>query len=271
VLDLRHGLQFVPRAEVHGSDDVQVCAGADVIVITAGAKQKPGQSRLDLAVANVQMFRELIPSISAVAPDAILLIVSNPVDVLTYAAVKWHAGGPRRVLGSGTVLDSSRFVTLIAERIGVSVHNIHAYIVGEHGDSELPLWSSAHVGTMPLHEFRSPGHHALTVRDRSEIITDVRSAAAQIIAAKGATNWAIGLATARILEAILRNENAVLTVSRLLENYHGVSDVCLAVPCLVNRTGVEAPLPVEMSDAEVAGLRASAEVLKEACRKTGLT
>lgn len=268
--DLNHGRRFVRAVRVR-SGAIADCRDAAVVIITAGAKQKPGQSRLDLAAANVQMFRELIPSISAVAPEAVLLIVSNPVDVLTYAAVKMHPGSAGRVLGSGTVLDSSRFVTLIAERIGVSVHNVHAYIAGEHGESELPLWSSAHVGTMRLDEFHPPGHLALSARDRSEIIANVRGAAAEIIAAKGATNWAIGLAVARILEAILRDENAVLTVSRLLENYRGISDVCLSVPCLVNRRGVGDPLPIEMSEAELAGLKASAEVLKQACRQAGLS
>jgi L-lactate dehydrogenase len=135
----------------------------------------------------------------------------------------------------------------------------------------LPLWSSAHVGNMPLHEFHPAGHLMLTVRDRAEIIANVRDAAAQIIEAKGATNWAIGLAVVRIVDAILRNENAVLTVSRLLENYRGISDVCLSVPCLVNRNGVGEPLPVEMSEDEVKGLQASAEVLKTACRQVGLS
>ena len=269
VKDLNHGLRFVPAVRVRAGS-IEDCREAAVVIVTAGAKQKPGQSRLDLAASNVQMFRELIPSIAAVAPEAVLLIVSNPVDVLTYAAVKLHPGPPGRVLGSGTVLDSSRFVTLIAERVNVSVHNVHAYIAGEHGESELPLWSSAHVGNMPLHEFHPAGHLMLTVRDRAEIIANVRDAAAQIIEAKGATNWAIGLAVVRIVDAILRNENGVLTVSRLLENYRGISDVCLSVPCLVNRNGVGEPLPVEMSEDEVKGLQASAEVLKTACRQVAL-
>lgn len=270
VKDLNHGLRFIHAVHLR-CGTIADCRDAAVVVVTAGAKQKPGQSRLDLAATNVQIFRELIPAISAVAPQAVLLIVSNPVDVLTYAAVKWHTGRPGLVFGSGTVLDSSRFVTLIAERIGVSVHNVHAYIVGEHGESELPLWSSAHVSTIPLEQVRVGGRPALNPSERMQIVADVRGAAAQIIAAKGATNWAVGLAVTRILEAILRNENAVMTVSRLLEDYHGVSDVCLSVPCLVNRDGVGAPLPVEMDAHEIAGLRTSAAVLKEACRSVGLS
>ncbi len=263
VKDLVHGLRFVPSVRV-AAGSLADCAGSRVVIVTAGAKQKPGQSRLDLARTNVAVFRELIPAIADAAPDAIVLVVSNPVDVLTYAAAAWHPGAAGRVFGSGTVLDSSRFVTLIAERIGVSVHNVHAYIVGEHGDSEIALWSSAHVGGIPLHAFQAPGHPALSDEDRSRILGRVRSAAGEIIAAKGATNWAIGLAAARIVEAIVRNENAVLTVSRLIDNAYGISDVCLSMPCLVNSDGAGPPLPIALDEAEAAGLRASADVLRSA-------
>ncbi len=273
VKDLNHGLRFVPSVRV-STGDVEACAGAEIVVITAGAKQKPGQSRLDLAAVNVGIFRDMVPRILAVAPQAILLVVSNPVDVLTFAATKMHPQGARRVLGSGTVLDSSRFVTLIAERVGVSVANVHAQIVGEHGESELPLWSSAHVGNVPLLHFESHGSASpgalLSSADREEILARVRGAAGEIIAAKGATNWSIGLATARIIEAIRRDENAILTVSRLLENYRGISDVCLSVPCLVNRTGAPGTIEVPMDGAELAGLRTSAEVVRRVCREVGL-
>jgi L-lactate dehydrogenase len=269
VKDLNHGLRFVPSVRV-SVGEIRDCAGAEIVVITAGAKQKPGQSRLDLAATNVGIFREMIPAITSVAPKALLLVVSNPVDVLTYAAAKMHPDGAHRVLGSGTVLDSSRFVTLIAERIGVSVQNVHAQIIGEHGESELPLWSSAHVGNVSLSEFRAAGHHGLTPEDRSQIISRVRSAAAEIIAAKGATNWAIGLATGRIIEAIRRDENAVLTVSRTLDDYRRISGVCLSVPCIVNRRGAEQALVVPMDDGEISALQASADVVKHACRQAGL-
>lgn len=269
VKDLNHGLRFVPSVRIWAGTTADY-ARADIVVVTAGAKQKPGQTRLDLAQTNVAIFHELIPAIFSAAPETILLVVSNPVDVLTYAATKWHEGEVCRVMGSGTVLDSSRFGTLIAERIGVSVRNVHAYIVGEHGDSELPLWSNARVGYMPLNEFKAPGYRALTEKDKLEIMSQVRSAAAEIIAAKGATNWAIGLAVARIVEAILRDENALLPVSRLLENYYGISDVCLSVPCILNRSGAGQPLPVPMNQTEQDGLQASAEVVKKICDSVGL-
>ncbi len=267
--DLEHGRRFVPSVRV-SAGSLEDCAGSQIVVITAGAKQHVGQSRLELAKVNVEMFREMIPRLAEIAPNAIQLIVSNPVDVLTYAATRWHPKGEYLVFGSGTVLDSSRFTSLIAERLGVSVANVHAHIVGEHGESELALWSSAHVGNISLSHFRVPGGKGLTQGDREAILAKVRSAAAEIIAAKGATNWAIGLATARILDAIRRDENAVLTVSRVLDGYHGISDVSLSVPCLVNGCGVGEPLEIRLSADELEGLKHSAGVLQEACREAGL-
>jgi L-lactate dehydrogenase len=269
VLDLNHGLQFVPMATVEGSADLEVCRDADVVVVTAGAKQKSGQTRMDLASANAAICKDLIPKVQAVAPDAVLLLVTNPVDVITYVTLQ-ISGLPReRVLGSGTVLDSSRFRFLIAQRLKIAVQNVHAYIAGEHGDSEIPLWSSAHVGSIPLHEWAVPGHGKMTVRDRSEIFENVKNAAYQVIQGKGATNYAIGLATARILEAILHDESRIMPVSSLLSNYQEMDDVCLSVPCIVNRAGVERPLPVPLNPAELAGLRNSAETIKAAIGSLG--
>jgi L-lactate dehydrogenase len=268
-LDLNHGLQFVPMASLEGSDDLEICRNADVIVITAGAKQKPGQSRMDLASANTEICRRLIPRLVELAPSAILLLVTNPVDVITYIAMKLSGLPSSRVFGSGTVLDSSRFRFLIARRLKVAVQNVHAYIAGEHGDSEIPLWSSATVANIPLHEWAVAGHGKLTVRDRTEIFQNVKTAAYQIIQGKGATNYAIGLATARILEAILHDENRILPVSSLLTDYQGISDVCLSVPCIVNRRGIDAALAVPMNDAEKAGLQNSAETIRTAIRSLG--
>jgi len=173
------------------------------------------------------------------------------------------------VLGSGTVLDSSRFRFLIARRCNVAVQNVHAYIAGEHGDSEIPLWSSARIANVALHEWAVPAHGKLTVRDRTDIFVNVRDAAQQVIAGKGATNYAIGLATAKILEAILKDENRILPVSSLLTNYHGIDDVCLSVPCIVNRGGVEVALDFPMNEAESAGLKNSADRIREAIRSLG--
>ena len=269
VLDLNHGLQFTPMATIEGSDDVNVCAGADVIVITAGAKQKPGQTRLDLAGANAAICRTLVPDLVQLAPDAVLLLVTNPVDVITYVTLKLSGLPRQRVFGSGTVLDSSRFRYLIARRCDVAVQNVHAYVVGEHGDSELPLWSTATIAGVPLHEWAVPAHGKLTVRDRADIFQNVKTAADQIIQGKGATNYAIGLSTAKILEALLKDENRVLPVSSLLTDYRGIGDVCLSVPSIVNQGGVEIALDVRMNEAEEAGLRASADKIREVIRSLG--
>ena len=270
VLDLNHGMQFVPMATLEGSDDAGICADSDVVVVTAGAKQKKGQTRMDLAKANAGICRKLIPELLRLCPNAVFLLVTNPVDVITYVTLKVSGLPVRRVLGSGTVLDSSRFRYLIAQRLKVAVQNVHAYIVGEHGDSEIPLWSSATVGTVPLHGWAVQGHGKLSVRDRTDIFQNVKNAAYQIIEGKGATNYAIGLATAKILEALLHDENRILPVSSLLSDYAGgITDVCLSVPSIVNRTGVEVALPVSMNDAEQAGLRNSAERIKEAVRELG--
>ena len=269
VLDLNHGLQFVPMATLEGSDDIEICRDADVVVITAGAKQKPGQTRMDLAQANADICRKMVPRLVGLAPEAVLLLVTNPVDVITYAAWKLSGLPAKRVFGSGTVLDSSRFRYLIAKRLKVAVQNVHAYIAGEHGDSEIPLWSSATVGNVPLHEWAVPGHGKMTVRDRTEIFQNVKNAAYQIIQGKGATNFAIGLATARILEAVLHDENRILPVSSLLEDYDGITDVCLSVPCIVNRGGVDSVLMVPMNEAEKAGLRNSADTIRAAVKGLG--
>ena len=268
-LDLNHGLQFVPMATVEGSDDIEICRDAAVIVITAGAKQKVGQSRMDLAAMNVDLCRSLIPKLLAIAPEAVLLLVTNPVDVITYVAQKVSGLPNGRVFGSGTVLDSSRFRFLIAQRLKVAVQSVHATIVGEHGDSEIPLWSSASVANLPLHDWAVQGHGKLTIRDRVEIFENVKNSAAQIIEGKGATNFAIGLATAKILEAVLHDENRVLPVSSLLTDYQGISDVCLSVPCIVNRRGVDITLPVPLNAAELAGLRNSAETIRAAIKALG--
>ncbi len=267
VLDLNHGLMFVPEAQLDGSDDIGVLKGADIVVITAGAKQKPGQTRIDLAETNAAICRKLIPDIFRVAPDAIVLMVTNPVDVLTYVALKISGFESRRVLGSGTVLDSSRFRFLVAQHCQVAVQNVHAYIAGEHGDSEIPLWSSASIGNVPLDQWIYPNR--LTAAQRTAIFENVRTSADQVIAGKGATNYAVGLAVSSILQAVLWDEGRVLPVSSLLTKYRGLDDVCLSMPAIVNRRGVEYALPVPMSAEEDEGLRKSAEAIRGVISKLG--
>jgi len=270
VLDLNHGMQFTPMAQITGSDDLEVCAGADVVVITAGAKQKPGQTRLDLAAANVAMCRDLVPELVRLAPDTLLLVVTNPVDVVTQAALAYSGLPSSRVFGSGTVLDSSRLRFLIAEHTGVAVQNVHAYIAGEHGDSEVPLWSTATIGGVPVQDWGSSGESPLDADARARIHQRVVTSAYEIIAGKGATSLAIGLAVSRILEAVLKDEHRVLPVTSRLDGVHGLSDVCLSMPSVVGRSGVESVLATPLSDEERDQLAASAETVRAAARQLGL-
>lgn len=270
VLDLRHGLQFCPPADLDGSDDIEVCAGADVIAVTAGAKQNPGQTRVELAGTNVEICRKLVPQLLAVAPDCVLLMVTNPVDVLTLAALRFSGLDKNRVLGSGTVLDSARLRQLIAGTLGVASQSVHAWIAGEHGDTEFPVWSSASIGTVPIGHFVMPDGRRLDRTARESIGHDVVTAAEQIIRGKGATNYAVGLAATRVVEAILRDEGAVLPVSSLMEGQHGVFDVCLSLPSLVDKNGVVGVLDVPMSDDEVRAFRASAAAVQQVARSVGL-
>ncbi|MEO5834970.1 MAG: L-lactate dehydrogenase [Nakamurella sp.] len=270
VLDLRHGLQFVPRADVIGSADIQVCAGADVVAITAGAKQRPGQTRLALAETNVRIVAEMMPALVAVAPDAVFVMVTNPVDIVTYAALRASGLPAHQVLGTGTVLDSSRLRDLIARQVGVAVQSVHAWVVGEHGDSEFPLWSSATVGSVPLEDFSHGGSRPMDADRRDQIAREVVTAAERIIRGKGATNYAIGLAGARVIEAIINDEGRVLPVTSLLDGHAGISDVCLSLPTVVNRRGVDGVLDIPMSSHESDLLQWSAAAVRSVAQTLGL-
>ena len=270
VLDLQHSLQFVPMATVTGSDDVEVCRDADVLVLTAGGNPRPGQTRLDLAGETVAICRDLLPPLLDVAPDAVVIVVSNPVDVVTYAALKILGLPPSRVLGSGTVLDSSRLRSLIAQHCGVAMQSVHAYIVGEHGDSEIPLWSSATVGAVPVLRWNDPRLPTLTAAGRNEMLRQVVDSGYQILRGKGYTNYAIALATARIIEAVLYDEHQVLPVSSLLTGYAGLGDVCLSVPSVVGRAGLLRVLPVPLSAEERDGLHRSARAVRTVLGRLGL-
>jgi L-lactate dehydrogenase len=269
VLDLNHGLLFAPQAKVDGSDDLEILRSADVVVMTAGAKQKPGQTRMDLAEANAQISAKLLPEVIRVAPDAILLMVTNPVDVVTELALKLTGLPWQRVIGSGTVLDSSRFRYLVAKHCDLAVQNVHAYIAGEHGDSEIPLWTSATIGSIPLSQWNVEGHGRLTAASKEAIVKNVKEAAYQVIQGKGATNYAVGLAVCNILEAILFDERRVLPVSGHLRGFRGMEDVCLSLPRVVGRSGIEAPLPIPMTVDEESGLRESADRIRAVVRGLG--
>lgn len=270
VLDLAHGIQFMPMAEIIGSDEIEVCRDSDIVIITAGAKQKRGQTRLDLAGATIDLMKKILPPLLEVAPNAVYLMVTNPVDVVTYAALKISGLPPERIFGSGTVLDSSRLRYVLARQCGVAVQNVHAYMAGEHGDSEIPLWSSATIGGVPLLDWPGiDGRGPLTAVQRHEIAQEVITSAYRIIEGKGATNYAVGLAGTRIIEAILNDEHRVLPVSRLVTDYYGISDVCLSIPAMVGRSGCTETLSVPLSASEATGLRRSADKVTKIVREFG--
>ena len=270
VLDMQHGSSFYPAVSIAGSDDVEICRDADMVVITAGARQKPGQTRLELAGATINIMKSIIPNVVKVAPNAIYMLITNPVDGVTHVSMKLSGLPANQMFGSGTNLDSARLRFLIAQHTGVNVKNVHAYIAGEHGDSEVPLWASATIGGVPMCEWNAlPGHEPLDEAKREEIHQEVKNAAYKIINGKGATNYAIAMSGVDIVEAVLRDTNRILPVSSLLEDFHGISDVCMSVPTLLNRNGVNSRLNTPVSDRELAALKRSAETLRQAAAQFG--
>jgi L-lactate dehydrogenase len=267
VLDLAHGTQFT-RASVSGGADLDVVAGSHVVVITAGAKQQPGQSRMELAGTNVGILERLLPGLLERAPDAVYVLVTNPVDVLTVAAQRISGLPAERVFGSGTVLDTSRLRWLLAERAGVTTASVHADIVGEHGDTEFPLWSNARIGPVPILEWR--GGDPFTRDELDRIAHEVRNAAYTVIRGKGATNYAIGLTGARIVEAVLKDERAVLPVSTVLSGVRGIDGVALSLPSVVGGDGAFAVAETPMSADEAALLAASADAIRAAGATLGI-
>jgi len=268
-LDLTQSVQFARMASVRSVGEPDGCADADVVVLTAGAKQRPGQTRMDLAADNVRMCRDIVPALVSASPDALLLVVTNPVDVVTKAALDASGLDPTRVVGTGTVLDSSRLRVLLAQRCRVAVQNVHAYVVGEHGDSEVALWSSATIGGIPLEHWGPALGEAPSPAERERMLAEVREAAYRIVAGKGATYYAIGVVTARVLEAIARNERRVLPVTSYLDSYLGIEDVCMSVPCVLDGHGLAARLDVPMTAGEHDALAESAAVIRRACTAVG--
>jgi L-lactate dehydrogenase len=262
VLDLAHGQAFFPSVQIRVAEKTDY-ADAHLIVITAGAKQQPGESRLALLQRNAEIIQNIMDEILRQNSPAVVLVVSNPVDILTYVAQK-HSGWPRgRVIGSGTVLDSGRFRYLLSQHCGVDVHNVHAYILGEHGDSELAAWSMTNMAGIPIEQFCSLcGKCDGWKKSQNAIAEAVKNSAYHIIDYKGATWFAVGLALTRITGAILRNQNSVLTVSAVLEGEYGLSGVCLGVPCIVSQKGIERILQVDLPPEEQNALEKSATILR---------
>lgn len=255
VMDLTHGLPFVEPVEIKAGTVADVGQNADMVIITAGASQKIGESRLDLVLRNVAIYKSLIADVVKYCPDAILLIVSNPVDIMTYVTLKLSGFPAARVIGTGTVLDSARFRTLLAQEMGIDVRSVHAYIIGEHGDSEVPVWSKVNISGM---SFCDQENNAL-----QEIFDRVKNAGYEILKLKGYTSYAIGLATTEIVKAILHGQDRILTVSSLVNDFYGISDVCLSLPSVVNQKGVIKRVNITLSDKEQQQLIHSAKVLHD--------
>lgn len=261
VMDLSHGLPFAKAMEIKagGYEDIADCA---MIIITAGANQKPGETRLDLVHKNVAIYKSIIPEIVKYNKEAILLIVSNPVDIMTYTALKLSGYPKQRVIGSGTVLDTARLKYHLSRHLNVDSKSIHAFIIGEHGDSELALWSSANVSGIPLNHFCELrgyyDHEAATDR----IYKDVRDSAYEIIGKKGATYYGVAMAVARIVECIIRNEHSILPVSVYMEGLYGLEDLCISIPTVVGQNGAEKILDIPLDDEEMEKLIKSTKELK---------
>ncbi|HCA78779.1 MAG TPA: L-lactate dehydrogenase [Bacteroidetes bacterium] len=268
MMDFNHGLSF--------SKPVKITAGnyadlkeAQVVVIAAGASQKPGETRLDLLARNVNIFRTIVPEVVQHNPTGIILIATNPVDILTHISLKESQLTAGKVIGSGTILDTSRFRFLLGQHYEVDARSVHAYIVGEHGDSEIPVWSLANIGGVRLQEFAPLKNKRYDQIEMDNLFAGVRDAAYEIIKRKGATYYAIGLGLVSIVETILGNYRSVLSVSTLMTGQYGVSDMCLSLPCVVGANGIEEILTLNLSPGEEKGFRLSAEKLKATLQSLG--
>lgn len=269
VMDMNHGMPFVRPVRIY-QGDYSDCAGSDIIIITAGANQKPGETRIDLVHKNAAIFKSIIAEIVKYNTDCILLVVTNPVDILTYVTWKISGFPKNKVIGSGTVLDTARFRYLLGDHVGVDTRNVHAYIIGEHGDTEVATWSLTNIAGIPMDAYCEKCHKCEGETYKEDIYQNVKTAAYQIIERKGATYYAVALAVRRIVEAILRDENSILTVSSLLEGQYGLSEVALSLPSIVNNNGIDRILDVPLSEEEIKALQNSGNSLKDIIRQLSL-
>lgn len=269
MMDLQHCVPFTRPATLTIADSAAV-EGCGLIVVTAGVAQKPGESRLDIAQRNADIFAGLIPVLAKTNPQAVFLIVTNPVDIMTRVALTLTGFPACRVFGSGTVLDTARFRVLLSQHCRVQTKHVHAYVVGEHGDSEVLVWSRASVGPFQVAEFGEYHNVPILPEDKERISQDVRAAAARIIERKGSTHFAIGLAVVSLAEGLVQHQDSIHTVSRRCEGLFGLHDVCLSVPTLVNRTGAHTHFEIELSSSEVDGFMRSAEILAQVFQRLKL-
>ena len=261
-LDIGHGMPLARPMQIYAGD-YDDAADAAIIIVTAGANQKPGETRLDLVKKNAAIFKSIMPEIAKRKCEGIMLVVANPVDILTYLAVKLSGMPQNKVFGSGTVLDTARLKYLLGEHLSVDSRSIHTFIIGEHGDSEFATWSTTNVSSVPLHDFcEMRGHHDHEEAMR-EIENSVRNSAYEIIKRKHATYYGIAMAVKRICEAVIRDEKSVLPVSSLMNNVYGIEDVALSMPAIVGKDGVECLIPEKLSSDEQHKLKESAKIIKE--------
>ena len=261
-MDLSHGLPFTKPMEIKagGYEDIADCA---MIIITAGANQKPGETRLDLVHKNVEIYKSIIPKIVEKNQEATLLIVSNPVDIMTYAALKLSGYPSHKVIGSGTVLDTARLKYLLSRHLDVDSRSIHAFIIGEHGDSELAVWSAANVSGIPLNHFCELRGYFDHMESMDRIYQSVRDSAYEIIEKKGATYYGVAMAVCRIAESVIRNEHSIMPISVYLDGLYGLHDICLSIPTVVGQEGAEKVLDIPLDLMEMGKLVYSAEELKK--------
>lgn len=268
-MDLAHGASFVKAINIKAGDYSDT-KDSDLVIITAGVAQKPGETRLDLINRNIAIFQKIIPEIVKYSPNAVLLVVSNPVDLLTEITYKLSGFPKERVLGSGTVLDTSRLKFMLSEHFNIDARNVHTYIIGEHGDSEITAWSLTNIAGINVEDYCASTCKNCDGSFKRYIPEQVKNAAYEIINRKGYTNYAVALAVTRISEAILRDENSILTVSSLLNGEYGIEDIYLAVPTVVNRSGASKVLDIPLSDDESNKLKASAKILKDCINDSDL-
>ena len=264
-MDISHGLPFARPVRLYAGDYDDIVDAA-VIIITAGANQKPDETRLDLIHKNVEIFKTIIPEIAKRRCEGIVLVVSNPVDILTYTAIRLSGFPEHRVIGSGTVLDTARLKYLIGEHLGVDNRSVHAFIIGEHGDSELAAWSNANVSGVRLSDFCEMRGHFLHEESENRIYEKVKNSAYEIIERKQATYYGIAMAVKRICECIIRNEQSILPVSSMMHGIYGMEDVVISMPAVVGKDGVEDVIPISLDEEEQEQLKKSASILMDVNR-----
>jgi L-lactate dehydrogenase len=268
-MDLSHGVSFVSPVDIRAGDYKDTTDSA-IIIITAGAAQKPGETRLDMINRNYAIFKYIIPEIVKYNPNSILLVVSNPVDILSYITYQLSGFPPERVIGSGTVLDTSRLRYILSQDFNIDARNIHTYIMGEHGDSEIATWSLTSVAGMQLNDYCNTVCMSCNDSYRKKTVEDVRNAGYEVIDRKGSTYYAVALAIRRIVEAILRDENSILTVSSLLKGEYEISDIYMGIPSIVGSNGVKKVLEIPLNQEETFALKTSAETLKSTLTNSGI-